>query len=102
MRPALTMTFLVAALVAFLPTDSSAQTGDGNASAESASTDTAPVEQMRSKEPPSEAEKTEAKRLARLEKAKEEERLRQERARLCVIKPVMTDAEIAQCKEVWR
>ena len=69
MRPALTMTFLVAALVAFLPTDSSAQTGDRNASSDGASADTAPVEQTRNTEPPSEAEKAEAKRLARLTEA---------------------------------
>ncbi|MBK6630754.1 MAG: hypothetical protein IPG33_06695 [Betaproteobacteria bacterium] len=102
MRPALTMTFLVVALMAFLPAHSSAQTGDRNASSDGASADTAPVEQTRNTEPPSEAEKAEAKRLARLERLKEEEQLRQERARLCVIKPVMTDAEIARCKEAWR
>ena len=48
------------------------------------------------------AEKAEAERIARLEREKEAERQRVERERLCVIKPVMTDTEIAQCKEVWR
>jgi len=48
------------------------------------------------------AEKAEAQRIARLEREKEEARQRQERERQCVIKPVMTDAQIAQCKEVWR
>ena len=48
------------------------------------------------------AEKAEAQRIARLEREKEAERQRFERERLCVIKPVMTDAQIAQCKEVWR
>lgn len=38
-------------------------------------------------------------RQARME---EEKRLRAERERSCVIKPVMTDAEIDNCKKVWR
>jgi len=35
-------------------------------------------------------------------KIEEQKRLRAERQRSCVIKPVMTDAEIANCKKVWR
>ncbi len=106
MRPALTFTLLVAASLAFLPIGSNAQTGDGNTSAPGSTTDEnkrkmesqdevvkAPVEMV---------DKAEARRIARLEREKEEERLRQERIRECVIKPVMTDAEIAKCKEVWR
>ncbi len=48
------------------------------------------------------AEKAEAQRIARQEREQELERLRQEREQQCVILPVMTDAQIAKCKEVWR
>ena len=37
----------------------------------------------------------------RLAKIEEEKRIKSERERSCVIKPVMTDAEIANCKKVW-
>lgn len=47
-------------------------------------------------------DKEEAARQASIEKEKEIVRQRQARERLCVIKPVMSDAEIAVCKEVWR
>lgn len=102
MRPALTMTIFLAALLAALPADSDAQAPDSDVSSSDTKTVTQPNEQTHRMAPQSEAEKAEAKRLARLEQQKEEERLRQERARQCVIKPVMTDAEIARCKEVWR
>jgi len=35
-------------------------------------------------------------------KKAEAERQRIERKRQCVIKPVMTDEQIAKCKEAWR
>ncbi|OQA33381.1 MAG: hypothetical protein BWY57_01243 [Betaproteobacteria bacterium ADurb.Bin341] len=38
----------------------------------------------------------------RLSKIEEQKRLKAERERSCVIKPVMTDAEIANCKKVRR
>jgi type IV secretory pathway VirB10-like protein len=40
------------------------------------------------------------KRQAALERQKERMREKQEREAQCVIKPVMTDAEIAKCREV--
>ena len=97
--PALTL--LAAACLAFLPADSSAQGDSGKPS----STGTAASPESTSKasgEPLLSAqEKAEALRIVRLEQEKEAERQRLERERLCVIKPVMTDAEIAQCKEAW-
>lgn len=48
------------------------------------------------------AEKAEALRLAKLEAEQERARKQLEKERQCQIKPVMTDAEIALCKEVWR
>lgn len=47
-------------------------------------------------------EQQEAERRARIEHEQEIELHRQARMNQCVIKPVMTDAEIAICKEVWR
>ncbi len=47
-------------------------------------------------------EKLEAAHLTQIKNEKEIERQRKARENLCVIKPVMTDAEIALCKEVWR
>ena len=44
----------------------------------------------------------EERRQAREEKAREQEKLRLARERSCVVKPVMTDEEIANCREVWR
>lgn len=44
-------------------------------------------------------EEAEAQRLAAHKEAEEQ---RRERERQCVIRPVMSDAEIATCKEVWR
>lgn len=83
MRPALAPTIILSASLAFLsPYSAAAGTPSGDGQAE--------------------AEKAEAARLARLEREKEAERQRIERERQCVIKPVMTDAEIAKCKEVWR
>lgn len=102
MRPALTMTLLAATLLAVQPGYIGAQTTGGNASSDDVENDAQSSGVKLNVAPLSETEKAEARRLARLEKAKEEERMRQERARLCVIKPVMTDTEIAQCKEVWR
>jgi len=102
MRPASALPLLLTAFLFFLPAESDAQSGDGNASSDGTSPDAASVVQIRSSEPPSEAEKAEARRLARIEREREEERMRQEQIRQCVIKPVMTDAEIAKCKEVWR
>ncbi|MGE5386030.1 MAG: hypothetical protein ACM3SV_09090 [Betaproteobacteria bacterium] len=52
-----------------------------------------------------ERDKEEAKRRQeqdRILKAEEKKRLQAERERSCVVKPVMTDAEIANCKKVWR
>lgn len=48
------------------------------------------------------ADQAEARRLAEAEKAKERARLQYAIERECVIKPVMTNAEIATCKRVWR
>lgn len=50
----------------------------------------------------SEEEKAEARKVARAERAREGEKERVERERRCVIKPVMSDAEITYCKEVRR
>ncbi|MBW7902385.1 MAG: hypothetical protein H3C26_12950 [Rhodocyclaceae bacterium] len=44
-------------------------------------------------------EEAEAQQLAARKEAEEH---RRERERRCVIRPVMSDAEIATCKEVWR
>lgn len=98
MRPFLPLTLLVAASLVLLPATGRSQNagedpGDNNA----ASADMAPAAKVLSKE-----EQAEAKRLARQAREREEERLRAERALECRIKPVMTDAEIARCKEVWR
>ena len=52
-----------------------------------------------------EREKEEAKRRAeeaRLAKIEEKKRMQAERERSCVVKPVMSDAEIANCKKVWK
>ena len=106
MRPALTFTLLIAASLAILPVSSNAQTGDGNAPAAETTADenkrNMESQDQAEKAPAEMVDKAEARRIARMEREKEEERLRQERIRQCVIKPVMTDAEIAKCKEVWR
>lgn len=47
-------------------------------------------------------EKIAARRQAEMEQAAERARLQQALERQCIIKPVMTDAEIATCKAVWR
>lgn len=47
-------------------------------------------------------EQADADRRARIENDKEIERQRQARLNACVVKPVMTDAEIETCKEIWR
>ncbi|MDT3736089.1 MAG: hypothetical protein ROZ00_07690 [Denitratisoma sp.] len=91
MRP--TLTFLVAACLALLSASGVAQ----NASENPAAGKTQEEQKILTKE-----EQAEARQLARAERAREQERERYERERLCVIKPVMTDAQIAQCKEVWR
>jgi hypothetical protein len=118
MRAALTFTFLVAACLAFPSTEIWAQAdkqaeqerlakiaqaerkaemeskkAESNRLAKAAETEKASQEK---------AEKAEARRIARLEREREATRIRLERERMCVIKPVMTDAQIAQCKEVWR
>lgn len=52
-----------------------------------------------------ERDKEEAKRRIeqdRIIKAEERKRLEMERERSCVVKPVMSDAEIANCRKVWR
>ncbi len=92
MRPALTSGLLTAALLAFLPASSEAEETAPAASGK-------PVAEERA---PGKEELAEARRLAREERARERQRERLERERLCVIKPVMTDAEKALCKEVWR
>lgn len=102
MRPASSLPLLLTAFLFVLPAVSDAQSGESNVSADNAPSGAGSVVQIRNMEPPSEAEKAEARRLARIEREKEEERMRQEQIRQCVIKPVMTDAEIAKCKEVWR
>jgi uncharacterized Fe-S cluster-containing protein len=43
----------------------------------------------------------EAKRIALIEQENDRKRRLQEWEARCVIKPVMTDAEIATCREVW-
>lgn len=47
-------------------------------------------------------QKAEALRIAKLEAEQERARKQLARERQCKIQPVMTDAEIALCKEVWR
>lgn len=51
---------------------------------------------------PTAAERAEAKRLAQEERDKAEKRRRDALIAQCVIKPVMTDAEIAKCREASR
>lgn len=94
-------TFLLAACLALLPAATSAQDDEGKSSS-TAATSQESASLSSDKPALSAQEKAEARRIARLEREKEAERQRIERERLCVIKPVMTDAEIAQCKEVWR
>ena len=48
------------------------------------------------------AEEIEKQRLAALEKEKEEKRRRQEMEARCVIKPVMTDTDIENCRVLSR
>ncbi len=92
MRPALTSGLLMAAILVFLPARSEAEETASAASGKAVAEERAP----------SKEELAEARRLAREERARERERERLERERLCVIKPVMTDAEKALCREVWR
>ena len=96
MRHTFTSALLLAVSLA-LPAASLAE--NGQASGEDAS---ATVKVQAPSSPPTKEELAEARRLAREERAREEARLRLERERSCLIKPVMTDAEIAHCKEVWR
>ena len=104
MRPILTptLTLLAATCLAFLPAYSSAQGSDGKPSSTDAAATPEPAGKASEEPVLSDQEKAEARRIARLERQKEADRQRLERERLCVIKPVMTDAEIAKCKEVWR
>jgi len=118
MRTDITFTFLVAACLAFPSTEIRAQAdkqaeqermaniaqAERKADLESKKAESDRLAKAAEAEKASQekAEKAEAQRIARLEREKEEERQRQERERQCVIKPVMTDAQIAQCKEVWR
>ena len=104
MRPILTPTLILLATtcLAFLPAYSNAQGSDGKPSSTNAATTPESASKAPNEPVLSEQEKAEAKRIARLERQKEAEKQRLERERLCVIKPVMTNAEIAQCKEVWR
>jgi hypothetical protein len=104
MRPILTptLTLLAATCLAFLPAISSAQGRDGKPPSADAATTAEPADKAPGEPVLSEQEKAEARRIARLERQKEADRQRLERERQCVIKPVMTDAEIAKCKEVWR
>jgi hypothetical protein len=98
MRPSLTFTFLVAASLALIPL-----TGRGqNAEDKPAEKISSAGQMQEPSESPTKEEQAEARRLAREKRTREEESLRLERERQCVIKPVMTDAEITRCKEVWR
>lgn len=45
-------------------------------------------------------EAQEAQKRAAFERSREQKRREQERQAQCVIKPVMSDAEIAKCREV--
>lgn len=99
--------FLLAANLAFAqPAAAPApQTSEGTTEAAAPSTEASSViTTMTPPETPQEAaerkraEAEEKKRAAR-EAAEEKKR---ERARQCQIKPVMTDAQIQLCKEVWR
>ncbi|MDR2240122.1 MAG: hypothetical protein LBE33_06735 [Zoogloeaceae bacterium] len=92
MRSIFTPCLLVAASLMFLPAAGAQEAGGAPA------TDNAAAGQPA----PSREELAEAKRLARAEQAREQEKERLERERECVIKPVMTNAEIAHCKKVWR
>lgn len=91
MRP--TFTYFLVACLALLSANSVAQNASDNPAAGKAQEE----QKILTKE-----ELAEARQLARADRAREQERERYERERLCVIKPVMTDAQIAQCKEVWR
>ena len=98
MRSFLTLPLLIAALLTTLSAGSWAQNAEEKPAEESASA----VKTLEPPKPPTKEEQAEARRVAREERAREQERARAERERQCVIKPVMTDAEIAFCKEVWR
>ncbi len=87
------LTFCLSALLASLPGYGAAQDSEDKPAA------TKPQEEVR---PLSKEEQAEARRVAQAERAREAERERAAREKLCIIKPVMTDAEIAYCKEVWR
>lgn len=104
MRPVFipTLPLLVMAWLAFMPMVSSAQGDGGNPASDDAATSLESTGRASDEAPLTAQEKAEARRIARLEREREAERQRLERERLCVIKPVMTDAEIARCKEVWR
>lgn len=99
MRPTFPSVLLVAASLACLPAASLAQNAEEKPAAEDASST---VKVQEPAKPLSKEEQAEARRLAREERAREAEKERLERERQCRIKPVMTDAEITLCKEVWR
>lgn len=98
MRPSLVLTLFVTASLASLTAGSWAQNAEEKPAEESVST----VKTVEPPKPLTKEEQAEARRLAREERAREQEKKRAERERQCLIKPVMTDAEIAFCKEVWR
>ncbi|CAG0931694.1 MAG: hypothetical protein EFKGCFLK_02618 [Rhodocyclaceae bacterium] len=99
MRPTFPSVLLVAASLACPPTAGLAQNAEDKQAAGNASSTSKVQEPAK---PLSNEEQAEARRLAREERAREAERERLERERQCRIKPVMTDAEITLCKEVWR
>ncbi len=98
MRPPLFPALLVAASLASLTVGSWAQ----NAEEKPAEDGVSNVKTVEPPKPLTKEEQAEARRLARAERVREQEKERAERERQCVIKPVMTDTEIAFCKEVWR
>jgi hypothetical protein len=100
MRPPLTFILLVAVFLASPSANNWAQNTDEKPVEERESAST--VNALEPPKPLTKEEQAEARRLAREERAREQVRERAERERQCIIKPVMTDAEIAFCKEVWR
>ncbi|GAB1414532.1 MAG: hypothetical protein LC123_05135 [Burkholderiales bacterium] len=98
MRSSLTLTLLAATWLTSLSAASLAQNAEERPVEESPPN----VKTVEPPKPLTKQEQAEARRLARAERARELAKERADRERLCVIKPVMTDAEIAFCKDVWR
>jgi len=101
MRPIHTIALLAATWLALLPITVQAQSGEEKPVA-ATEEGLSGVKILEAPKTLTKEEQADARRRAREERAQEEARQRAEREKLCIIKPVMTDAEIAFCKDVWR